>query len=162
MATVVRNTHPLAALICESHNALKKQIGAGSSFHLDASEVKVTGANATDDATSIALGNEITAVLTYHLGDALGHKAVVAGTPGDPGATTLAAAYTAANANKAAYNTHIALTTAHFNADETNAVAAADATTGGSLLTLVNAMKAAMNAHLASAPSAPSLRLVQA
>lgn len=64
-------------------------------------------------------------------------------------ATTEATAYALANSLKAKYNTHIALTSAHFVADATNGVTAADADSVASLLTLGNEIKADFNKHLA-------------
>lgn len=161
MATVVRNTHPTISLICTSHNAIKSQIGAGSFFHLDASEVLVTAATAADLPTAIEMCNNIRAVLVFHKADTLAHKAEDATAIGEL-ATDLDTAVAAANLHKSGYNTHIASTAAHYTKDETNGVATTDASDLPTLITLLNAIKGKVNAHLASAPAAASLRMVQA
>lgn len=159
MATLVRNTDPVLACVCTAHNQLKAQIGAGSSFHLDASEVAVSAANASSLATSLALAKQLRTVYLFHLADTLAHK-VVDTPPALSEPTDLATAITFANALKADYNTHRASTTYHHNADSTNAVSSSDASDQASLNTLLNEIKTDLAAHIASAPSAPSLRLV--
>lgn len=161
MATVVRNTHPTLAVVCAAHNGLKAQIGAGSFFHLDACERLVTAADSTDLPTALVLCNAIRETLVFHKADLLALKAADATTIGGV-ATDLTTAVAAANLHKSGYNTHIASTAAHYNADETNAVATTDATNLATLLTLLNAVKGKINAHIVSAPTCPSLRLVQA
>lgn len=159
MATVVRLSDPLAAPLCAAHNALKLQIGAGSFFHLDASEVTVTAANATVLADSLALCNNLIGVLTFHFADLLAHKVVAASTlPVLGAAIDLASAITAANLMKASHNTECASTARHYTADGTNTTAATNASDLASLITLLNEMKGDINAHVASAPTAPSLR----
>ena len=168
MATVIRNTDPVLATVRDAINALKTQIGAGATFHLDAAETVVSAANASDLATSLTLANAIKRVYELHLesasgleGGVLAHKEADAA-PALTTATDLATAITLANAIKADYNTHRASTTYHYNADATNVVTSADATDQTSLNTLLNEIKTDLNAHMASAPSAPSLRLVGA
>lgn len=166
MATLVRDIDPLASVVCDAHNAIKAQIGAGSSFHLDKSErvlsfTTLSGTGAANEALAIAATNELMGVYLFHIADVLAHKeAGVA--PALVKATDLATAYTLATAIKADYGTHIADTDLHYNADSTNTVAAADATTLSSLQTLVNEMKntTALAAHMLSAPAAASLRLI--
>lgn len=169
MATVVRKTDPTLATIVTAFNALKTQIGAGSKFHLDASELRVTfsslsGTGADNETLAINAAYELAWVFYKHRisgANGLEHVAAESATaPTRP--TTLAAAYTLINAAKAAYNTHIASTTYHFNADSTNACATTDASSLSTLQTLANAFKTKLNAHMADAPSAPSLRLVNA
>jgi hypothetical protein len=163
MATKVRNTHPICSTFCTSHNALKAQIGAGSSFHLDQSESTISAANASDLDTSLTLCNQLIAVIRFHFADTLAHKTTDATSLPSLGAgISLATAITAANLMKASYNTHRASTTYHYNADATNVVAAADATDQTSLNTLLNELKTDLNAHMASGPAAASLRLVSA
>jgi hypothetical protein len=159
MATVVRLSDPLAAPLCAAVNALKLQIGAGSSFHLDASEVTVTAANASDLATSLTLCNQLIGVFTFHFADLLAHKVVAVSTlPALGAALDLATAITAANLMKASHNTECGSTARHYTADATNTTAAANATDQSSLNTLLNELKTDLNAHMASAPTAPSLR----
>lgn len=162
MATVIRNTHPVMKPMCDAHNELKAQVGAGASFHLDASETTITAAAASDLATSLVLVNQILDVYKFHMADTLAHKVVGVALASYAYATDLATAQTRANDIKAKYNTHIASTTYHYNADATNAIAAADATNLASLQTLLNELRTDMAAHMASAPSAKSLRLVDA
>lgn len=164
MATVWRNTDPSLAQMRDAINALKTQIGAGSKFHLDAAEVTITAATASDLATSLTLANQIRVVYLLHLenardGGVLQHK-VADPAPALTAATDLATAITLANAIKSDYNTHRASTTYHYNADSTNTITSSDATDQSSLNTLLNELKTDINAHMADAPSAPSIRLV--
>lgn len=161
MATVIRNIDPLVVPLTTAFNALKVQIGAGSSFHMDASEVLISAAAATDLGTSLTLCNDLIAVVTFHFADAVAHKVVDAtALPAINVATTLATAITAANLIKASYNTHCAATAKHYNADATNTIAATDATTQGTLNTLLNEMRTDIAAHMASAPTCASFRLI--
>lgn len=176
MADVLRRTHPLAAVIRDTRNLLKKQIGAGAAFHLDASEVTITAANATDLPTALTLVNQLAAVFygvpgvgaAYpgHINDDLAHKAVDGTNTRSSAypAVDLATAITLANELKADYNAHIASAVFNYNADATNATAAANATDLPTLQTLLNELKGDLNAHMASAPAncAPSIRLVSA
>jgi hypothetical protein len=172
MAQVIRKTDPAFAPIVTAFNLLRKQIGAGAFFHLDATERTVTfatlsGVDATAEAAAIAAANQVKAIYEYHLEDGveggpLAHK-VVDTKPALVVATTLATAYTLANAIKADYNVHRASTTYHYAADATNVVAATDATTLATLQTLLNEIKTDLVAHMASAPvTGVSLRLVSA
>jgi hypothetical protein len=164
MATVVRKNDPNVAVWCAAHNALKAQIGAGASFHLDASESTVVAATATDLPTALTMVNNIVAALAFHAPDLLALKVadtvMAAALPVVASAVDLATGITAMNAAKAAYNTHRVSTTYHYNTDATNTLATADATDLASLITLANAAKTAIVAHLASAPACASLRAV--
>lgn len=162
MATVLRNTHPTIPPLATAINALKAQVGAGSSFHLDASEVTVTAANATDLASALVLVNQMLQVYRFHMADTLAHKVVGVDLASYADATDLATAITRVNDIKAKYNVHRASTTHHYTADATNVVAVADATDLASLQTLANDVKAKLNAHFASAPAAASIRVVSA
>lgn len=167
MATVWYDVDPLRPLAANAHNDLKKQIGPGAFFHLDAYENPVASANATDLPSSVKLVNEIRAVFNFMMTDTLAHKVVDVTDPtvlaaanpasGDGG---LAAAIALANDIKAKYNVHIASVTYHYNADATNAIAAANATVLADLQTLLNATKTAINAHMASAPTSKSIRVL--
>jgi len=167
MAKQWYHSHPLYQLAADAHNDLKKQLGAGSSFHLDAYESPVASANATNLATAVTLVNEIRAVHNFMMSDTLAHKVADVTDPtvqalanpnaGDGG---LAQAIALANDIKAKYNVHIASTTYHYTADATNAVAAANASDLATLQTLVNAIKTAINAHMASAPTSKSIRVL--
>ena len=166
MATRIRNVHNVLKPIVDAFDSLKAQIGAGSNFHLDASELTVTFSSLSGsdaDATTAALNAayEIAWVFYKHRTSSLEHVAAESATaPAKP--ATLAAAYTLINAVKAAYNTHIASTSYHFNADSSNEVSTTDASSLSTLQTLANAFKTKLNAHIVSAPSAPSLRLTNA
>lgn len=162
MATVVRNTEPMASVVCAALNDLKAQVGAGAHFHMDASEVTVTAADAVDLGTSLTLVNQLLDVYQFHMADLLAHKVAGVALASYVHATDLTSAKARANDIQAKYNTHIASTTYHYNADGTNASAAAAATTQGTLNTLLNELKACLNAHMANAPAAKSLRLVDA
>lgn len=163
MATVLRNVSPDVAPFVTAFNDLKAQIGAGSHFHLDASEMTITAADATDLPTSLTLVNQMRALSLFARADTLAHKAADTATITAPAATTLATAITLANELKADHNTHCGSTSWHYNADSSNTVATTDAsTTQGQLDTLLNALKAAINLHMADAPAAHSLRLVDA
>lgn len=165
MGAIIRKTIPLAQQFADFALAIKKQVGAGAAFHLDASEATIGSANASDLATSLTLVNEIAALFyglaaapgSYpgHANDALAHK--VADTTNTRAAaypaTDLATAITLANEIKADYEAHRASTTFHYTADATNTIAAANATDQSSLNTLANELKTDINAHMASAPT---------
>ena len=161
MATVLRSTDPMAAVIADAHNDLKAQIGAGSHFHLDASEATVTAANATDLASSLTLVNNILGVYQFHMADTLAHKTTGVALASYAFATDLASAIARANDIQTKYNTHRASTTYHYNADATNVSSAAAASDQGTLNTLLNDLKTQLNAHM-DGPTAKSLRLVGA
>lgn len=162
MATVIRNTDPVLRAICDAHNDLKGQIGAGSSFHLDASEQTVGATNASDLPTSLVLTNQILWVYKFHMADTCAHKVAGVALASYANAPDLATAITRANDVKAKFNTHIASTSFHYNADSTNTIATTNASDQTTLNALLNAIKTAINAHMASAPAAKSLRLVDA
>ncbi len=170
MATILRNTDPLCAVVAAAHNNLRRlAVGAGSKFHYDASEQTLTfttlsGTGAANEALAIAATNELMYVYQFHIRDTVAHIIAQAAEPVLVKATSLATAYTLATAIKADYATHIADTDMHPNADSTNTVAAADATTLGSLQTLVNEMKntTALKAHMADALAGYALRLQDA
>ena len=161
MATVLRRTDPLMSVIVTAHNDLKAQIGAGSHYHLDAYETPVSAANGDGTlATALTLVNQIMAIYLAHIGDTLAHK-VAQTPPALVKATDLASAITLANAMKADFNTNDGSTTYHYTAD-TGDEATTNASDQGTLDTLLNAFKVTLNAHMANAPSAKSLRLVDA
>lgn len=161
MANPIRNTDPILSVMCDAHNDLKAQIGAGASYHLDASEQTVTAADASDLASALTLVNQILDVYKFHMADTLAHKVVGVALASYAHATDLASAIARANDIKAKFNTHRASTTYHYNADA-GSVAASDASDQGTLETLLNEIKSDFNTHMASAPAAKSLRLVGA
>lgn len=150
----------MATIVADVCNKLKTQIGAGSKFHLDASEVTVTAADASSLDTSLTLVNQLRAVYEFHKADTLAHKAADTATLTAPAATDLASAITLANELKGDYNVHRASTSWHYNADSTNVVAASNASDQGTLNTLLNDIKTQFLAHFADAPSCPSVRLI--
>lgn len=164
MATRIRNTQPELATLVAAHNANVARVGAGSSFHLDTSEASVTAANASSLQTSLDLVNNLLGVYAFHMADTLAHKVAGVALASYAPATDLTSAIARANDIKAKYNTHIASTTHHYNADATNATAASNATDQASLNTLLNELKSDINAHIAGAPSPAhaTLRLVGA
>lgn len=162
MATVIRNTDKTLSALVAAHNDLKAQVGAGSSYHLDASELSVSLASPTDLPTALTFLRQMSTVYKFMIADTLAHKVAGVDLTTYAPPTDLASAIAMANDIKAKYNTHIASTTYHYTADVTNAVAAANATILSDLLTLLIAEKAALNAHMASAPASHSLRLVSA
>ncbi len=163
MATVVRNTDPYITVWASAFNALKAQVGAGASFHLDACEMSVTAATATDLPTALVLTNNLIDIMTFHFADTLAHKVADAtALPARGAAVDLASAITAANLIRTSWATHIAATTKHYTADATNTLASVASTDLASLLTLANEEKTKFNAHMLSAPAAASLRVVPA
>lgn len=174
MATPVRNVMPVVLdELARFELAIKKQIGAGSAFHLDACEQTITAANAADLATSLVLVTQIAAVVygigqlgapsPGHLNDDIAHKVKdTTNTRSSAAAVDLATAITLANEIKTDYEAHRASTTFHYTADATNTIAAANATDQTSLNTLLNELKTDINAHMASAPTtnASTMRLV--
>jgi hypothetical protein len=57
MATIWYRTDPLTPRVAAAINDLKAQLGAGSSFHLDAYEQPVGSPNATDLQSALVLMN---------------------------------------------------------------------------------------------------------
>lgn len=172
MALTLRRVAPWVVALRDAVNALKKQIGAGSSVHMDAAETDrtITSANASDLATSLTLVNELKAKYTLHIGAdnaGAGMAHLLADTTNVIAAavaTSLATAQTLANELKADYNAHRSQAGVHPNNDGGNAITSADATDQTSLNTLLNEIKTDFNAHMAAAPTnaAPSIRLVDA
>ncbi len=170
MAITVRKTYPQAAVYASQHNLTKKQVGAGSSVHNDATESarRISSADASDLATSLTLVNELRAKYELHrvdYGDGLAHLAADStNTISAPVATNLATAQTLANELKSDYNAHRSQSGVHHNADSGNGISSSDASDQSSLNTLLNELKTDFNAHLAAAPtnSVPGIRLVDA
>lgn len=125
------------------------------------SALTVSAANASSEATSIALCRNIIAVLRQHAADSVAHKlADPTELPEISDVFDLDTAIDGANACKAWQNTHRASTTYHAAADATNAIASADATDQTSLNTLLNEMKTDITAHIAAALAGNSFELV--
>lgn len=172
--TQASHTHTLTT--ASGTTGITTAVGGTTKFHLDASEVTVTAADSSSEATALALVNEIAAVFygsptgtgnpyPGHALDTLAHVAADstngALTAARP-ATSLATAYTLANEIKADFNAHLTQSGVHVNNDGTNSIAAADATTQNSLNTLLNELKADLNLHMANAVPGSSLRAINA
>lgn len=125
-------------------------------------DAAIATANASNEATLVALCKDIRAMIILHSKDSVGHKVADAVFPAavatEP--STTATCITFLNAAKAAYAVHIASTTYHPNADGTNTIAAADATDEASAITLANEMKIDVNAHMAAGLAGYSIRMV--
>lgn len=114
----------------------------------DATNVEAT-ANATDEASAIALANALKASYNAHLVETDVHVTDdVTNDVTSADATDEASLVTLVNEIKADYNVHIADTDYHEVADGANAVATANASNTATAITLVNALKAAYNLHL--------------
>jgi len=141
--------------------------------------LQVTAAAATDVPSSIVLLNQLIGVARVMMNDASpasqtlsgAHKIVdtinLALLPAQyvatgVTATDLAAAITAANLFKAAYNAHLAQAGVHPNNDGTNTVAAANATVLSDMIVLLSAEKVAVNAHISSAPATQMVNVINA
>lgn len=177
MATIIRKTSPELYALATHQNALLSYMGAGTKIHIDASEMTVTAAAATDLATSLTLANQIkrvyngsssSSIVGYWVGhrlDTMGHLAVDSTnsvTAAD--ATSLATCITLANQLKAKYNAHRTQAGVHHNNDAVNVVTVADAVNlQAEVNALLNDIKAQVNAHMADAPSEVGmLRIVDA
>jgi hypothetical protein len=143
------------------------RLRAGLVFHADASAA-ISTANATTEATLVALANAEKASYNAHIASAAGattgqgaHMAADVTNPtAVVNATNEASAITLINDIKAKYNAHRALTTAHPLADGTNVISSADATDTASAYTLANEIKTDLNAHYAAAFGAEATLLV--
>lgn len=165
MPYTVRNVSPDVRPLVTIMRSMCDSIGASTKFHLDRGDY---GNGAQNSVTSfsitaadgdgtlaklLTLTKQIVGKYIGHVANLEAHKAAdtgLAGTVTPQSVTTLATAITALNAVKAAYNTHIASTTYHYNADATNGTTANDATNQATADTLANELKADFNAHIAS------------
>jgi hypothetical protein len=142
----------------------------GANFHASITRgptgatLQAVKANATTLATSIALANEIKAVYNTHVRDKSAHSSVFTAAITTADALDLATGITLANAIKTSFNTggHINTASVHFNADATNAIAAANATDQSSLNTLLNELKTDINAHIANGLAGDHIEFVDA
>ncbi len=150
--------------------------GISTFFHLNRTEttdtsdyraptvtrVTITSANASNEATLVALANELKADINTHFADTIAHNSAVSAAVATASATNTATAVTLLNALKAAFNTHLSEANVHYTNDGTNTVAASDATNEGTAITLANEMKGDFNAHVASAPAGTFINLIDA
>lgn len=158
----IRYTHTLATTATAT-TGITVTVGGTSACHLDATEVTITLANATDLASSIALANRLKAAYNFHAidyGVGMAHSATdTTNVCATALATDLTTCVALANALKAKYNAHRVRADIHQNADNTNAVTSPDATDLASVQTLLTEMKGDFNAHIASAVPGQSLRV---
>lgn len=164
----------IAFALVDAHN-LRQEESVGAFFHADTTQTTsghykdlavaddlVSAADASDEATSVALANEIKAVLNRHFADTMAHATAVSAAVATADATNTATGITLANALKSAYNTHLSAANVHFNNDGTNDVTSDDADDQSSLNTLLNEMKDDLNAHIVSAPAGAMVKLIPA
>lgn len=173
---VRKTTDSIVYAMVAEHN--EKQVGAVASlFHADItsttslsagytapvrSTLLVAVADATTEATAVALTNQLKAYYNIHVADTLAHDSAVSAALATADATDEASAITLANAWKAAYNTHLSAANVHFTNDGTNTVTSVDATDTASLYTLANECKVDYNAHIISAPNGSMIELTPA
>lgn len=147
-----------ALVSTNAHADVTPELVSGDWRNPTVTAAAVSAANATNAATLLTLCKDIRAILALHFGDSCAHKlADPASIAAEPTAT--ASCITSLNSWKAAYNTHRASTTYHYNADGTNAVAADDATDEATAITLANEIKADLNAHILLALGGHSVRI---
>lgn len=161
MAVLLRSSNPSDQTFTNAVNAaLKNSVGSG--VHFTNAEYTVTAADANSTLASVlTLCPDIYYIYRRHLADDLLHKTADAA-PALTIPTDQTTANTFLNAVKSDFNTHIASTTYHPNADGTNAVTASNATNLASSITLANDIKAMLNAHAAATSTygAKMIRLV--
>jgi hypothetical protein len=155
----------------------KRQLDAiSTSFHLDRTSttnrseyqtptvtpVSVTAATATNEATAVALVNDIKRVLDKHFADTIAHDTATSAAVTIADATNTATGVTLANNLKSVYGTHLSAANVHYTNDSTNTVTNADATDLTTLNTLINEIKGDVNTHMASAPAGSIINLIPA
>jgi hypothetical protein len=150
--------------------------GISTFFHLNRTEttdssdyraptvtrMAISAAVASNEATLVALANELKADINTHFADTIAHNTAVSSAVATAAATNTATANTLLNALKAAYNTHLSAANVHYTNDATNTIAAADATNEATGITLANELKTDFTAHIASAPAGTYIRLIDA
>jgi hypothetical protein len=150
----------LEAAFAQLHAALG---ASGGLPHHEVTDL-VTAAAATDEATSVALANDLKAQYNAHIADTDAHVAADATNPtAAADATDLATVITLANEAKGDLNAHIVLTASHRGAGGAGGVGGqtvttADGTDQTTANALCNALKAAMNRHFSA--GAPDIALV--
>ena len=181
MALAVRLSDRAVLMALLSTHNTKSVTRAGAFFHYDISSLPAAGsteqaptstpdvplsATPTDLPSSITAVNELQTIFLRHGVDVLAHKvadsAEVATIAAVPVAVDQGTVDTLANALKAAWNTHIASTTYHPNADSTNAIGAANATNLSTGITLITALQAAFINHIESGNASPLIKTVPA
>lgn len=165
MAYIIRNTLPEAAAFVAVQQSLALAVGASSAYHIDKGAIGSGASNGPGSTTITAadgdgtlaklltLTRAIVSKARQHAASTVAHKVAdtaLSGTITVDSVVSLATAYTALNAVYTWYNTHIASTTYHYNADATNAASSSSATTQGTADTRANDIKAKWNAHVTS------------
>lgn len=163
------SSDPAVQVLVSQHNELVKKLAdASSAVHYEKqtdpavatgttrrpsqTALTISLANATDEATAVALVNECVRVFNIHCASGFPgpHATADAENPEDTAvATNSATAITRANALKASFTAHLTESGVHETNDSTTAIAADDATDAASLNTLVNELKADINSHMA-------------
>jgi hypothetical protein len=182
MMTIRKDGNRVAAAAALAINALRRDLTVvGARFHSGqvqttnandpslptVTSTTITAATAADLPTSLAMVNQIFAVLTQHFAESTSvHLAAdptaVAALAAGVVATDLATGITLMNLCKSVYNTHCAQSGVHFNNDGTNTFATTNASDLPTLITLANAAKPKIVAHMASAPAGFGISLVAA
>jgi hypothetical protein len=164
MTTLIKEDLPHLSRLVQTIKAAAVA-AVGSNYHADKQSVgsdPLTIAAANGDGTLptlLTLTKAIVATVLAHATDttplgptgSTAHKAVdttLSSTITVASVVDLASAETALNAVYTWYNTHIASTTYHYNADSTNAASSASATTQASADTRASDIKAKLNAHM--------------
>lgn len=124
-------------------------LGTAVITHLRPDKVNVVALlDATDEASTVALANELKADYNAHLTQAGVHSANdTVNAVSVANATDYASAYLLLNDFKAKYNLHRASTSFHTTADSTNTLSTADASTPSTAIALANAAKLLYNYH---------------
>lgn len=142
------------------------KLKVGTIFHADKGTA-VSTANASNEATLVALANALKVAYNTHVASACNattgqgaHLTADATVTVVADATNTASANTLLNDIKSKYNAHRASTTYHMTADATNAVSSADGTDEASGITLANEIKTDLNAHMAAGMNHNALALV--
>lgn len=149
-----RNTADLQTKRIEALETLTRELttalaAAGVLPHEGITDL-VTTANATNEATLVALANALKAAYNAHIADTDVHGAADStNAVSSANATNTASAQTLVNELKADFNAHIILEASHRGLDAQNTVATADGSNEATSITLANALKAAINRHFA-------------
>lgn len=150
----------LEAGLAQLHAALG---ASGGLPHHEVTDL-VTAAAAADEATSVALANDLKARYNAHIADTDAHVAADATNPiAAANATDLATVITLINEAKGDFNAHIVLVASHRGAGGAGGVGGQTITTANgtdqtTANALCNAAKAALNRHFSA--GAPDIALV--
>lgn len=123
-------------------------------YHADTTTA-VAAADATTEATAIALANALRTAIVAHFADDSAHLVASAETIAAAVATDLTETHTLLNELKADFNDHLDEAGVHL-ANDAATVATADSSDEATAIALGNALKAAFNIHVASKMSLPA------